>query len=271
MKAASLLHWTSLLLANTGGRPPLIASRQGQSGPEQFKHDDWRALVTRFVSDGEVDYPGLLRVHRLVEAYLDRLSHGTPDSFAHADEQLAFYLNAFNAIAVHQALQRYPIVSFREIPTAWTRPYPVGRENLSLHELLHGKIRAFGDPRVHAAVVPAAVSAPGLRGYSAAGLQQELDKQMRALLADPAKGLRVGQDAETVALSRLFHWFAGDFAGGAPGPRTTLHGLLQPSIALPVILRYAPPGAAELLHARRARVTFLPYDWRLNGPRKRGL
>ena len=259
-----------MLLLNAHAPRPRIAPREGQATSEPFKHDDWRALVTRFVVNGQVDYPNLRRVRRLVEAYLSRLSDPKPDAFEHGDAQLAFYLNAFNAIAVYQALLHYPVASLRAVPAAWTRPFPVGPENLSLHGLLHTKIRAWRDPRVHAAVVPAAVSAPQLRAYSAMGLQQELDAQMRAFLADPARGLCLDQASQSVALSQVFRWFAGDFVGDPRTPAlfTTVRGLLKPSIAVPSLLPYVPPDAATALRAPGALVTFLPYNSALNGPRE---
>ena len=282
MKSATIVHWTSLLLANISGRTGVRgrglgvgSSISGSSfpiphpltpDPHRFRHHDWRALLTRFVQDGRVDYANFVRVRRLLEAYLERVSDARPDELADADEQLAFYLNAFNAIVVHQVLLHYPIASFRDIPAAFARPYPVGRENVSLHELLHAKIRAYGDPRVHAAVVPAALSAPKLRPYTGAGLQGELQEQMRSLLADPARGLRVEQSTRTVVLPRLFRWFAGDFAAPSRMPSLTLalRGLVRPSIAIPFLQPYVAPSVSELLRDPGTRLRFLPYNWALN-------
>ena len=113
-------------------------------------------------------------------------------------------------------LLHYPIASFRDIPAAFARPYPVGRENLSLHELLHARIRAFGDPRVHAAIVPAAVSAPKLRAYTGPGLQSELDRQMCDFLGGVVHSPRAGQPL--VVFPRIVRWFAGDFPAPARMP-----------------------------------------------------
>ena len=261
-----IVHWTSLLLSNITGRPPRLAKHDGAAEQRQFRHHDWSALLTRFVQDGRVDYAGFVRVRRLLEAYLDRVSEARPDELAGADEQLAFYLNVFNAIVVHQVLLHYPIVSFRDIPAAFARPYPVGRENLSLHGLLHAKIRAYGDPRVHAAVVPAARSAPKLRVYTGVGLQQELQEQMQAFLADPARGLHVEQSTRTLVLPHIFRWFAGDFAAPSRMPSLTLsvRGLIRPSIALPFLQPYVSPAVSEMLRDSGTRLRFLPYNQALN-------
>ena len=263
---APIVHWGSLLLASLSGRPPRIAPRGAPVGAGKFKHHDWSAFVARFAREGRVDYRNFRRVRRLLEEYLSRVSDARPDEFDYADEQLAFYLNAFNAITIYQVLQHYPVASIRDTPAAFARPFPVGPENLSLHELYHARIRAFGDPRVHAAVVPAAWSAPRLRAYSANGLQQELDEQMRELLADPSRGLRAAPHARTIALDRMFRWFAGDFAAPArmPSVGMTMRGLLQPTIGVPFLGRYLPERMDALLAETGGAIEWLTYDWRLN-------
>ena len=266
MNVARLVDPVSLALANLRGRPPRIAPGGGTAAPSRFRHHDWIALTVRFVQDGNVDYVNLTRVRRLLEAHLDRMSEARPDDFEHRDQQLAFYINAYNAIAVHQVVRHYPVTSLRDIPASFARPYPVGRENLSLHELLHAKIRAFGDPRAHAAVVPAAASAPPLRTYAAEHLRQELDDQLRSLLNDPMRGLRVESTTRTLWLSRIFLWYAGDFSapGQRPGPAAMLSSRLRPALALDFLRPYMPAEAITLLDDRRHRIRFLPYDWRLN-------
>jgi hypothetical protein len=252
-------------VALAAGRPPRMAPPGAPTGPGRFRHHDWSAFVLRFAGAEGVDYRTFARVQRLLREYLSRLSDVDPDEFDFADEQLAFYLNAYNALAVFQVLRHYPVVSPRDVPAAFTRPFPVGRENLSLHELLHAKIRAFGDPRVHAAVAPAAASAPRLRAYTAENLQTELDEQMRSLLADPRRGLRLLADRNSVALSATIVDYAGDFAaaGGAPTLRSTLRGRLQPGSALPYLRRFLPEQTAAAIHGT-PRIERLPYDWRLN-------
>ncbi len=131
--------------ATIWGWPPRIAPLGDGGGAGRFDHAEWGALLARFVDpSGTVDYHNFQRVRRLLEAYLARLARAAPDAFASADEQLAFYLNAYNAIVVHQVVLHYPITSIRQIAHACVRPYLAGSRNLSLH-LLHAQLlRAFG-------------------------------------------------------------------------------------------------------------------------------
>jgi hypothetical protein len=241
----------------------------GAAGPPggmtSFQAYDWEALVTRVALGGGVDYATLARVRRLLHLHLDRLSEARPDRFGSDDERMAFYLNAYNAIAVYQVLLRYPVRSICAIPAAFTRPFPVGHENLSLHGL-HGRLRRFGDPRVHAALVPATSSAPRLRVYTAAGLQGELDAQLWEFLADRRIGLRPMPDGKGVILNPIFRTYAGDFITpeAMPGVAHLLRAYTSPRGVLQVLRPYAPAELQPLMDRPEARVAFLTYDWNLN-------
>jgi len=241
----------------------------GAAGPPggmtSFQAYDWEALVTRFALGGGVDYATFVRVRRLLHLHLDRLSEARPAHFGSDDERVAFYLNAYNAIVVYQVLLRYPVRTIRDIPTAFARPFPVGHENLSLHGL-RARLRGFGDPRVHAALVPAAASAPRLRVYTAAGLQGELEAQMREFLADRRIGLRPMPDGKGVILNPIFRTYAGDFITpeAMPGVAHLLRAYTSPCGVLRALRPYAPPELQPLMERPEARVAFLTYDWDLN-------
>lgn len=241
-------------------------TRPAPANATTFLPYDWQALVTRFSFEDRIDYATFTRVRRILEVHLDRLSEARQDLLESDDERLALYLNAYNVIAVYQILLHYPVRSIRAIPGAFTRPFPVGHENHSLYTLLHSRIRTFGDPRVHAAVVPAAASAPRLRAYTAAALQQELDEQLRAFLADARRGLRPMPDGKGVVLNPIFRTHASDFI--TPGTVSDLPGVLigwiEPQRVLSALSVYAPPALQPLMTRRDARVGFLTYDWGLN-------
>lgn len=254
------------IVARTVPLPQRAVNRPAPANAATFLPYDWQALIARFSFEGRIDYATFTRVRRILEVHLDRISEARPDLFVSDDERLAFYLNAYNAIAVYQVLLHYPVRSIRTIPGAFTRPFPVGHENHSLYTLLHLRIRSFGDPRVHAAVVPAAVSAPRLRVFTAASLQQELDDQLRDFLADTRRGLRSMPDGKGVVLNPIFRTYAGDFI--RPSFKPDLPGLLrgwrEPRRVLDALSAYAPPAMQSLMTHRDSCVAFLTYDWSLN-------
>lgn len=253
------------LTAAAARRRPRIGPLRDGAGAGRFQHSEWSALLGRFVRDGRVEYDQLLRVRRLVEAYLSRLAEIDPETFIDADDQLACYLNAYNAIAIHQVLRHYPISSIRAIPQAFARPYPIGRRNESLHTLHGGVLRAFGDPRIHVAICAAAMGSPTPAAFTGADLQRALDGALRRFLADPERGARYEAATNTVYLSAIFRVFGGDFLRPDLMPR--LRGLIvgwsRPRALLAALQPYVPPPIAAALPARPT-LAFLPFRWELN-------
>jgi len=205
-----------------------------------------------------VDYRGLAESpawRRLV----DGLALADPDALAGRAERLAFWIDAYNILAIDLVVRHPGIGSIRDIGSllrpVWDREAGrVGGRARSLGEIEHEILRPMGDPRIHGAIVCASVSCPPLRRepFSAGHLDALLDDQMRRWLASPEKGLRIDRGSNTVKLSRVFDWFARDFEaeGGA----------------LAFASRYAPEPERAWLAANAAdlRIRYLPYDWDLN-------
>ena len=171
------------------------------------------------------------------------------------EQQLAFWINAYNILAIDLVAQHYPIASIRDIGSllrpVWKRPAGrVGGRTVTLDEIEHEIVRPLGDPRTHAVVICASTSCPALprEPLTAERLDAQLDAAMRQWLADPGKGLRIDRAANTIHLSKIFDWFEEDFAkaGGV----------------LAFVARYAPESDREWLrtHGATARIDYFDYD-----------
>ncbi len=181
-----------------------------------------------------------------------------PDSLARP-AALAYWLNLYNAGAIDLAAETAETAgtdrsSVLRMPGAFTRPWAtVAGETLSLNDIEHGKIRRFGDPRIHSALVCGSASCPTLRyePYAGAGLDKQLDSQMRSFLAN---GGAVG-DGSRLHLSRIFLWYGADFVhpgrmpSWLPVGKRALRGSLRP---------WLDPALAEL------PISFQSYDWSLS-------
>jgi hypothetical protein len=205
-----------------------------------------------------VDYAGLGRsaAWRRLVAGLERFD---PDALGSRAERLAFWINAYNLLAIDLVVKGYPLESIRDLGSLWRPVWKreagrVGGRPVTLDEIEHEILRPLGEPRIHAAIVCASLSCPALRRepYGAEQLEAQLDAAARRWLADREKGLALDPERGTLALSKIFDWFAQDFAaqGGV----------------LAFATRHAPPAERAWLerHAGRARLRYLDYDWRLN-------
>ena len=268
MATSTIVQSLVWLAAAAAGQRPRIGPLRDGAGAGRFQHSEWSALLGRFAQNGGVEYATMRRVRRLVEAYLSRLAENDPETFADADDQLAFYLNAYNAIAIHQVLLHYPVASIRAIPGAFTRAYPVGRRNLSLHTLHANMLRTFGDPRIHVAICTTARSSGQIQAqaYTGSGLQAELDTALRRLLGDQTYGARLDTDTNTLFLSSIFRLFGGDFLQPHTMPRHTsliLAGLRKHRL-VQVLIPCLPAELAIAVRQNQPQAQFLPPDWSLN-------
>jgi len=174
-------------------------------------------------------------------------------------EREAFWINAYNLLAIKAVLDQYPTVSIKDggslFSPIWKKSIgAVGGPPYSLDAIEHGILRkAFREPRVHFAIVCASLSCPDLRPepFVAARLGAQLDGQTAAFLGNPAKGLAPGADGRSARVSSIFKWFAGDFesSGGVPA-------FIRAKAASDVAVRIRALTDAGL--------SYLDYDWSLN-------
>jgi hypothetical protein len=234
-----------------------------------------RLDVPRPTGDAAVDHGSLARVlDRLKRDGVQALEHASDDLADYRDtlatedpdkltrsESLAFWLNLYNAGALHQAAQAYShdYGSVLRVPGAFSAPWVTVRgESMSLDDIEHGKIRRFGDPRIHGALVCGSVSCPTLRSepFDGAKLREQLDSQMRFLLSNG--GSRLDRTENTLHLTRVLKWYGGDFV--RPHKMPTLRPARAPDLVA-AISRWLDPDDARYVMTIRPRVVFAAYDW----------
>ena len=236
---------------------------RAQSG---FDHGAFDALLHAHVRNGMVDYDAFAGAPEFA-SYLKRLSAFDPAALSQS-EQVAFWIDAYNAYTIHLVNAHQERESIRNInrTLGFIRAYGPWKEKLAV---VGGKAYALDDieqdilrkryhePRIHFALVCAAMGCPPLRSEAYVGgrLDAQLDDQARTfLLESPAKN-RVDVAARTVYLSPIFVEFRdyiSDFGGSEASVGT-------------VISRYYPAGAErDLLASGQFRVEKTSYDWTLN-------
>lgn len=197
-----------------------------------------------------------------LEAYRDALSFIDPDDLKRS-ESLAYWINLYNAGALHRAGQAYSqaLESVLRVPGAFSSPWAtVEGETMSLDDIEHGKIRRFGDPRIHGALVCGSVSCPTLRNEPFTGelLDKQLDDQMRRFLG--SGGLRLDRANKTMHLTKVLKWYGGDFV--RPQRMPTLRPAGPSSLSMAIIPWLDPQDAAFVI-VEQPKVVFTPYDWGL--------
>ena len=229
------------------------------SGDIAIDHAPLARVLERLQAQGVRSLPDALAE---LEVYRDVLSSIDPDELA-PSESLAYWINLYNAGALHRAGQAYShdYESVLRVPGAFSAPWAtVEGETMSLDDIEHGKIRRFGDPRIHGALVCGSVSCPTLRNEPFNGrlLDKQLDDQMRQFLA--SGGARIDRATNTLHLSRVLMWYGGDFARSQRMP--TLRPAGASSLSMAIIPWLDPLDAAYVI-VEQPKIVYSPYDWGL--------
>lgn len=243
-----------VLLLALAPRLPAVALALPLPAATQPAPEVLDAILSDRARGGGFDYRGATGQDRKrLAAYLANVGDADPKGMS-PDERKAFFINAYNAMAIGIVLERYPVKSIRDIDGAFRSiRRRIGSEMLTLDDI-ENRLRAMNDARIHFAIVCASKSCPPLasRAYRAAGLPAELDAQGRSFLGDPRKNV-IDRAAGRLALSRIFDWDRREFERDG--------GTVQRFAA-----RFAPdPATASWIETFR-KPEFLEYDWSLNQP-----
>src|SRR5215813_8392106 len=162
---------------------PLVAATQPDVAP-------FDAVLAARAKNGGFDYKGVDgQDKKRLAAYLANVGDAKPGEMS-ADERKAFYINAYNVIAI-QTLLDNPGKKIADIDGAFNKKkHKVGGEMLTLDDI-ENKLREAKDARIHFAIVCASKSCPPLaaKAYRAEGLSETLDRQGRAFVNDPSKNV----------------------------------------------------------------------------------
>jgi len=199
--------------------------------------------------------------HSLTE-YRNSVQQLDPDKLSR-DEALAYWINLYNAGALDLAAEAAGRgdSSVLRVTRGFRRPWTVvAGEQLSLDDIEHGKIRRFGDPRIHGGLVCGSASCPTLRyePFSGSSIDDQLEDQMHVFLS--GGGAVRDEIANTLFLSRIFLWYGADFT--RPNRMPSLLPARKRAVA-DALGRWFRPDIEAWRIASGPRIEFQPYDWSL--------
>jgi hypothetical protein len=222
--------------------------------PSEFSHLAFDAVLKAHVKDGLVDYRAIAQDGRFA-TYLEQLERVDPRALPTRLDQLAFWINAYNAFAIKGILDGNRLHTW--VARWWFfsgKRYRVGGQSLTLYDLERNVlIPQFRDPRIHFALVSGARSSPRLRpeAFTADRLEAQLEESARAFVNDLTRN-RFDRETCTAYLSKVFEWFEPEFRE---------HG----ESLLNYVRRYVEDqDLVADLATQPYRIEFLPFDWRLN-------
>ena len=177
-RVRSGIHWRGIAALSL-----LLGSSSLVGAPEQSPKwlTTYGDLLSKYVTDSGVRYAAwkntpadMQAIERVVEAIAQEKVSGLKKN-----EQLAFYINAYNAWILHEALAKYPTTSVKDLLFTFflSKRIKVAGEKMSFDNLEKDIIRKkFNEPRVHFALNCASRSCPPLNPEPFRG--EKLDAQL---------------------------------------------------------------------------------------------
>jgi hypothetical protein len=191
-----------------------------------------------------------------LSAYLTKLQAIDPRTY-NKNEQLAYWINLYNALTVQVILTHYPIDSIKEIGDGYTGPWnlplaKIAEQTVTLNQIEHGILRAiWQDNRIHYAINCASIGCPDLsvRPFSSVNINHQLDT-MAYRFINQHKAVQFIE--KTLVISSIYDWFSDDFGESH-------------SDIIKHLTQYSKPELKKELENYSGEINF-EYNWKLNSP-----
>jgi len=264
-------------LANAGAFEQLFApkpvvweawQKHNPSSLNKISHNKWNLFLNNNVKQGSkginrIAYATVSEKDRMqLHEYLNAMQNINISDY-NRSEQLAYWINLYNAVTVSVVLKHYPVESIRDIDISpgFFSDGPWGKQlvkvegvALTLNDIEHRILRPiWKDARIHFAVNCASLGCPNLQAeaFTSAAMHKQLERAAKEYIDHP-RGVRLTNDG--VVVSSIFSWFQQDFGETEQD-----------------VIKYIQKYADEETRKSLAGMRFFAndeYDWQLNDARE---
>lgn len=217
-------------------------------------------LLKAHVHEGSVDYQALAAAPEALTAVLAGFAEVSSTQFKGwtQAQQVAYLINLYNAATLALIVKHYPVDSIKDIGGWFRKPWSInfvqlfGR-SVDLDHIEHDLLRPnYSEPRIHFALVCAAISCPPLRdeAYQAQHLEAQFEAQGKRFFAQAEKN-NVAVAKGQVNVSPIFDWFKADFGDSREQ-------------VMAFVLPYFSAQERAKVDPARFVLRYTDYDWSLN-------
>jgi len=215
-------------------------------------HQPFGDVLSEAVVDGQVNYKAI-KDNPKFSSYVESLK--AEKTFANQNEELAYWINSYNALVIQGILNGgSPSTFFGRNGFFKGDKYLLAGKEINLNDLERKVIIPIGEPRIHFAINCASSSCPKLlkEVYSEELLDQQLTQVANDFINDTTRN-SFDSSKKVASISKIFSWFKKDFIDHS--------GSVQKYLAQYV----ADEEVANGLRNEEYKIKYLKYDWSLNG------
>jgi len=236
-------------------------------------------LLDLYVRDGFVYYNAVKSDRGRLDQYIRALDGpaAVQQAKGSREEQLAFWINAYNAFVLQTVITHFPIrgrageypaVSIRQVPGAFDRQtFRAAGRVVTLDGIEKDMLTPLGEPRAFLALGRGAVGGGRLR--SEAYDPKRLDAQLAAVAAESVTRreiVRVDTLNSQLSVTPLFSWREPVFVAALADKANAIFKTRSPleRAVLALIEPHLSGSEAEFLEKNTFKMVFHQFDWRLN-------
>jgi hypothetical protein len=258
------------------------AGAGAQDSTDAARRGNLDQVLDLYVRDGLVYYRALKGDRRRLDSYVSGLGSASLAS-ASRDAQIAFWLNAYNALVLRTVIDHYPTprrsseypaASIRQVPGAFeTIRHQVAGKSLTLDQIEQTILTGFNDPRVFLALGRGAVGSGRLRSeaYSPESLERQLAEAASECVTH-AHCVSVDQATNRLSVSSIFSWRSKEFSSAYAEKASATFATRSPVER--AVLAFLEPKLTSIekdfLSKNAFKVEFSKFDWTLNDLTGRG-
>lgn len=265
----------AIVLGLAASSPLSVGAMGTQSTADRYERFDH--VLDTYVREGYVYYKALQSERRVIDPYLQSLEVAPTDMASWSrNDQLAFWINAYNALVLKTVIDKYPIKaitkdypanSIRQIPGALEQiTHRVAGRTLTLNAIEQTIIVPFGDARALLALGRGAIGSGRLHSevYRGDRLDEQLDQVVKEFVTR-IKSMSVDPGQNSLTASSLFGWRQEAFIASFQKDGAFLVGRspIEQAIvgmALPKLFS----TEREFLKQNTFQLKYGDFDWRLN-------
>jgi Protein of unknown function, DUF547 len=260
----------------------IASPRAQESLADAARRKSFDQVLDLYVRNGDVYYRALKSDRGKLDGFLNVIAGAAVDKRPR-DEQIAFWLNAYNALVLRTVIDHYPIAgrsadypqkSIRQISGAFEKtPHRVGGRSLTLDQIEKEVLPEFKDPRVYFGLGRGAVGSGRLR--SEAFVPARLEEQLADVAAEcvtRAQCAQLDRESGKMTISAIFSWHEKEFADlyGDKAPASVANRSPIERAAVAFVFPKLLSAEREMVEKNAFQVAYKPFDWTLNDLTGRG-
>lgn len=218
-------------------------------------HEAWARVLQTHVDDaGRIDFKAIDRDPADLEAYVAWIAkngpRSTPEAFQTREQKLAYYMNAYNALCMYNAVKN-DVKPKQKIRFFFRTELPMDGRKITLYALENEIVRPMNEPRIHFILNCMVRGCPRLprEPMKAETLEAQMEAAARLFFSEEPRNVDVKEKAGVVRFSSILKFYTEDFVE----PKTDAKNLIA------YANKYRDAKIPESY-----RVEFIPYDWTLN-------